>query len=281
MDRREGRFVGVGGLGIYHQRWLPDGPARAALLVAHGYAEHSGRYANLVEYFVPRGYAVYALDHRGHGRSDGARVWIDDFGDYLADLKTFFDLVRAEQPRGPIYLIGHSMGAMIATAYAARFQHELAGLVLSGGGIATETTPPPRAGIDLAAALSRDPRVGDAYVSDPLVYRGPMPAGRAEKVAVWRARLPEDARRITLPILIMAGVASPLGDGPRSRALYEVVGSADKTLKFYDGLLHEIFNEPEHPRVLADLDVWLDAHGAGAPAHAEDAGPAVDRSAES
>src|SRR3712207_1576019 len=113
MDHREGRFEGVGGLNLYHRRWLPAGPVRAVLLVAHGYAEHSGRYANLVEYVVPRGYAVYALDHRGHGRSEGERVWIDDFGDYLTDLKTFFDLVRAERPGEPIYLLGHSMGAMI------------------------------------------------------------------------------------------------------------------------------------------------------------------------
>ena len=262
MERREGRFAGARGLGIYYQRWLPAGPARAILLVAHGYAEHSGRYANLVGAVLPRGYAVYALDHRGHGRSDGARVWIDDVADYLTDLQTFFTLVRAEQPQGRIYLLGHSMGAMIATAYAARFQHELAGLVLSGGGITTATTPAPPTDIDLAATLSRDPRVGAAYVSDPLVFRGPMPAGRLEKVAAWRAQLPEDARRITLPILIMAGAASPLGDGPRSQSLYEVVGSVDKTLKLYDGLLHEIFNEPEHPRVLADLVAWLDAHGA-------------------
>ena len=121
MERREGRFAGARGLGIYYQRWLPAGPARAILLVAHGYAEHSGRYANLVGAVLPRGYAVYALDHRGHGRSDGARVWIDDVADYLTDLKAFCDLVRVEQPHGRIYLVGHSMGAMIATAYAARF----------------------------------------------------------------------------------------------------------------------------------------------------------------
>lgn len=257
----EGAFFGLKGFRIYFQRWLPPSPARTVLLVAHGYAEHSGRYQNLVRYFLPRGYAFYALDHRGHGRSDGERVQVDSYDEYLADLKTFFDLVRREQPRAAIVLVGHSMGAAISTAYAARYQAELAGLVLSGGSIATDKAPPRPANLDLAATLSRDPAVVEAYTSDPLVYRGPAPSPRNSAMAAMRERLPGLAKQITLPILIMAGAASPLGDGPRSEALYEAVGSADKTLKLYDGLMHEIFNEPEHGQVFADLAAWLRDHG--------------------
>ena len=259
MRQREGRFRGEKDFSIFYQAWLPEGDAKAVLLVAHGYAEHGGRYGNLVAYFVPRGYSVYALDHRGHGRSEGERVYVDHAGEYLADLKTFFDLVQREQPALPIVLVGHSMGATISTAYAARHQHELAGLILSGGGILTEKAPPRPPDLDLAATLSRDPAVAEAYRNDPLVYRGPPRWGEHSPLAELRARLPEEARRITLPILIMAGSASPLGDGPRSEALYEVVGSADKTLKLYDGLMHEIFNEPEHPLVMADMEAWLEA----------------------
>ena len=260
MKHSEGSFGGLKHFMIYYQRWLPDAAIRAVLLVAHGYAEHSGRYANLVEFFVPRGYAVYALDHRGHGRSEGERVQVDHYTEYLADLKTFFDLVRGENPGLEIFLVGHSMGASISTAYAAIHQAELAGLILSGGGITTETTPPRPEGLDLAVTLSRDAAVVEAYTSDPLVYRGPTPSGPESPMAQLRARLPEEARRITLPILIMAGSASPLGDGPRSQALYDVVGSPDKTLTLYDGLMHEIFNEPEHPRVMADMEAWLATH---------------------
>lgn len=260
MNHLEGWFEGRYATRLFYQRWLPDGQTRAVLLLVHGYAEHSGRYANLVDDVLPRGYAIYALDHRGHGRSEGERVMVEHASDYLIDLKTFFDMVRAEQPESPIFLVGHSMGAMIATAYTARHQDEFDGLVLSGGGITTEQTPPPPVGLDLATTLSRDPRVGEAYASDPLVFRGEMPAERVERMAEMRAQLPHDARQITLPILIMAGAASPLGDGPRSQALYAVVGSADKTLKLYDELLHEIFNEPEHADVLADMAAWLEAH---------------------
>lgn len=260
MQHREGRFQGHQEVTIYYQRWLPDGPPAAVLLVAHGYAEHSGRYQNLVEYFLPRGYAVYALDHRGHGRSDGARVQVEHYTDYLTDLKTFFDLVRAEQPDLKISLVGHSMGAAIGTAYAAQHQAELAGLILSGGGIATDKAVSRPAGMDLAATLSRDPRVVDAYKNDPLVYRGPAPSPQTSAMAEMRTQLPRLATGITLPILIMAGAASPLGDGPRSQALYDVVASQDKTLRLYDGLMHEIFNEPEHEQVMTDMETWLNAH---------------------
>ena len=260
MRHREGSFKGKNDYNIYYQRWLPEGAPRAILMVSHGFAEHSGRYQNLVDYFVPLDYSVYALDHRGHGKSDGERVQVDSYDDYIADLKTFFDLIRTENPGEDVFLVGHSMGASIATAYAAHYQGELAGLVLSGGGIATDKAAPRPAGLELADTLSRDPAVVEAYRNDPLVYHGAPPAGRDSAMAQMRDRLPELARTITLPILVMAGAASPLGDGPRSEALFETVASRDKTLKLYPELLHEIFNEPEWPDVMADLEAWLDRH---------------------
>jgi alpha-beta hydrolase superfamily lysophospholipase len=262
MIHREGFFKGVADFNIYYQCWLPEGKRLAVLLIAHGFAEHSGRYGNLVNYFVPKGYALYALDHRGHGRSEGERVRIDKFTDYLKDLKTFFDLVRRERPAEKIFLVGHSMGAAISTAYVLRQQQDLAGLILSGGGIVTPDMPPqaPRpVGQPLDTAfISRDPAVIAAYENDPLVYRGPIPANSA--IAQSSSQLPELVPRIQLPILIMAGNDPLVSDGVRSRALFERVGSSDKTLKLYDQLRHEIFNEPEHKEVLADMGKWLTRH---------------------
>ena len=260
MKHTEGEFEGLQRFRIFWQSWVPDEDPIAVLLIAHGFGEHSGRYQNVVDFFVPRGYAIYALDHRGHGRSDGERVAVGSYNEYVADLKTFFDLVKAENPGLDIFLVGHSMGAAISTAYTAKYQDELAGLVLSGGGIATDAAPLRPAGLDLSATLSRDPAVAEAYRRDPLVFHGTPPTGRDSAMAQMREALPSLAPKITLPILIMAGAASPLGDGPRSQALYDVVGSTDKTLRLYPELLHEIFNEPEHPQVLADMAAWLETH---------------------
>ncbi len=260
MKHREGYFKGYQDFNIYYQCWLPEGDTRAVLLVAHGFAEHSGRYGNVVNHFVPKGYPVYALDHRGHGRSDGERVQVEHFSDYTRDLKTFFDIVRKENPDDKIFLVGHSMGSAISLVYTLRYQHELAGLITSGGGLARpgDPPPPPRpVGQPLDTAfLSHDPAVIKAYENDPLVYRGPIPQRSA--VADMRSTLPERVSEIKLPVLIMAGNGGP--DGARSQVLYELIGSEDKTLKLYEGLLHEIFNEPEHPQVMADMEAWLEAH---------------------
>ncbi len=263
MNHTEHTFTGLHDTPIVWQRWLPDSAPRAVLLVAHGYGEHSGRYGNLISYFVPRGYAIYAPDHRGHGKSGGERVAVESFFDYVGDLKMLFDIAHAEQPSLPIYLLGHSMGAMIATAYAGLHQSELDGLIISGGGIASDKTPPPQNGLDLSLTLSRDPAVGQAYRDDPLVFHGTPPPARVAAVREMRDKLPGLARAISLPVIIMAGAASPLGDGARSEALYEAVASQDKTLKLYPDLLHAIFNSPDQPQVMGDLAAWLDARIAG------------------
>lgn len=259
MKHKESIFRGVGGLNIFYQCWLPDQTPIAVLLVAHGYAEHSGRYMNLVNHFVPLGYAIYALDHRGHGRSEGPRAEIDKFTDYLKDLKSFFDIVRKEQYDLKIFLVGHSMGAVISTAYVIRQQHAFAGLILSGGGIETDDMPnkPPRkSGQPLGTEfLSRDPAVRKAYDDDPLVYRGPIPERSA--ITQSRGQLNKFVPSITLPVLIMAGNHPLVDDGIRSQALYQHIGSNDKTLKLYDKLRHEIFNEPEYPEVMSEIEKWL------------------------
>lgn len=274
MKHREGTLEGHKGLKLFYQCWLPDAAPKAILLVVHGLAEHGGRYMNLVDYLVPKGYAVYALDHRGHGRSEGIRAYVDNFDDYLADLKKFLDVVCGEHKDSKIFLVGHSMGATIATAYAIENQEELAGLILSGASLtATTSVSPlllamagvvsallPKMGVTVldASAISRDQAVVDAYVNDPLVYRGKVPARLgAELTRMWK-ELPQKMPQIKLPLLIMHGSTDRLADPAGSKLLYERASSEDKTLKLYDGFYHEVFNEPEHKQVLADVESWLD-----------------------
>jgi acylglycerol lipase len=275
MEHTEGGFKGYKGLNIYYQCWLPEGNAKAVLLVVHGWAEHSGRYMNLVDYFVPRGYAICALDHRGHGRSEGPRGYVDRFSDYLLDLKTFFDLVRSQHGDTKIFMVGHSMGGTISTAYVIEHQHELAGLLLSGASLMVGSGLPsaliplarilsvlmPRLGVFVldATAISRDRAVVDAYVNDPLVYRGKITCRFAAEMIKILRRLPSQMPDINLPLLVMHGTADRLGDPEGSRLLYDRAGSEDKTLKLYQGFYHEIFNEPEHEQVLSDMEGWLAA----------------------
>ena len=141
------------------------------MLVAHGYGEHSGRYGNLVDFFVPRGYAIYALDHRGHGRSGGERVHVGSFDDYVDDLKTYFDRVREEAADTPIYFLGHSMGVFIAVSYAARYQDELAGLILSGGAMGRRGPRPAGVGPRQARGHLAPGIIGDAEEDDMAPFR--------------------------------------------------------------------------------------------------------------
>ena len=274
MEHTEGRFSGRKGLTLYYQCWLPDGEPKAVLLVAHGLAEHTGRYANLVDYFVPKGYAICSHDYRGHGKSDGLRSHVERFSDYLDDLKTFFDIVRSEHHDNKIFLVGHSLGALVATAYSVRHQHDLAGLIVSAVIIkaGASVTPVhraaarilsmllPKMGVTVidASAISQDKAVVDAYVNDPLVYRGKIRARIGAELLSTVRRMPSEMPRIKLPILIMHGTADRLSDPEGSRMLYDRVSSKDKTLKLYEGFYHEIFNEPGHKQVLADMEAWLD-----------------------
>jgi alpha-beta hydrolase superfamily lysophospholipase len=276
MKRQEGFFTGVRKTKIYYQAWLPDGKTRAVLLIVHGGAEHSGRYMNVVNRFVPKGYAVYGFDHSGHGRSEGRRVHVHRFADFCETLGLYVDLVRGWQPDTPIYLIGHSMGGLISSVYLLNHQARLAGVVFSSPAVKLPDSIPlvaifvanlfsellPRLGLLSlqAAGTCRDPDVMQAYFDDPLVgYPGKMTARLEGELIKSMQRITAEAGKNTLPLLILQGGADPLVDPAGAQLLYETVSSTDKTIKVYKGLYHEVFNEPEHTQVLDDLETWLAA----------------------
>jgi alpha-beta hydrolase superfamily lysophospholipase len=262
MRQSESFFNGLDNYKIYYQKWSPEEKPKAVILIAHGYAEHSGRYMNVVNHFVPLGYQVYAPDHRGHGKSEGRLDEISDFSKFVADLRKLFGIIRDEYPDEKCFLIGHSMGSLISLLYALEYQRELAGLVISGGGLPKPDDPPlPARPVNQpldSSFLSRDPNVIKAYEEDPLVYRGPIPKAIESGMVKGLKRLFMEVNKIDLPVIIMAGDGCT--DGARSENLYDSIGSKDRTLRRYPDLMHEIFNEPEHPRVMADLEVWLEAH---------------------
>ena len=275
MQHTDGKFTGRNNFNLYWQAWLPDGVPVAVLVVVHGIAEHSGRYSNLVNYFVPKGYAVYSFDLRGHGKSEGIRSYVERFSYYLDDLKIFYNIVREENQNAKIFLVGHSMGSTIAIAYAIEHQRELNGLIVSGttlkaGASINQVTIlmakilsilAPKMGVSALDAnlISRDKAVVEAYINDPLNYTGKLSARVGAELLKTMAMLQSRLSEITLPMLIMQGTQDRISDPSSSKLLFDGVSSKDKTIKLYEGFYHEIFNDPERLQVFSDMEAWLKA----------------------
>jgi alpha-beta hydrolase superfamily lysophospholipase len=276
MEQESGSFKGQGNFDLYYRGYLPPGKPRAVLLVVHGLAEHSGRYTNVVNYFVPRGYAIYGFDQRGHGRSEGLRGYVEKFSEYISDLKTFFDMVQKHSDE-KLFIVGHSVGGTIAAAYSLQHQDELAGLILSGPTITPGSSLSPikimlarllslvmpKLGVDVidATALSQDQAVVAAYINDPLVYHGKIRARLGAELIKAMKSLSGQMPALHLPVLILSGTGDRLSNPEGSRLLYERITSKDKTLKLYDGFYHEIFNEPGRGQVFGDIESWLNRVG--------------------
>ena len=126
MKHFESEYEGTGGLKIYYQYWIPDKP-KAILQIVHGFAEHSGRYMNVVNELIPLGYALYANDHRGHGRSEGIRNYVDTFDQYIEDEKILYKIISEQHPNMPIFMLGHSMGSLIALYFTKKYENLLKG----------------------------------------------------------------------------------------------------------------------------------------------------------
>lgn len=275
MKHSDGRFTGAEGRSIYFQCWEPEIALKAVLLLAHGAGEHSGRYRQLAQYFTGYGYAVAALDHNGHGSSDGTPGYVNTFEDYLIDMATFHHIIKNRFAALPMIMVGHSMGALIASLYLLRSEADFLGGVLSGAAIKTDAAPGklqlwllrlvalllPRVGVLKLnpAGVSRDPEVVRQYVEDPLVLHGKMTARMVRELFTGMHAIQEGAGCIRLPLLILHGAADVMTSPEGSRFLYNTVSSQDKTLKIYPGLYHEIFNEPERAQVLAQVREWCDA----------------------
>jgi acylglycerol lipase len=274
VTHREGQFAGHGGLRLFWQAWLPEGPARAIVLVAHGYAEHGGRYGNLVERLVPRGFAVYALDQRGHGRSEGPRGHVGRFSEFVADLHAFRVRIEEEERGKPLFLLGHSMGGLVAVRYLLTNASGIDGAILSSPALGIENEPPkilqwlgrllswiaPRTSFQGNVDpqfLSHDPSVVRAYTADPLVHR--RATARFFTEFKWAMRnAQERAGVIRLPILILQAGDDRLVRAAATETFAAEIGSNEKELHVYPGLFHEIFNETENERVFADLERWLE-----------------------
>ncbi len=275
LVREEDRFAGAGGVEIFWRVWRPAQATRPAVVVAHGVSEHGERYARLADRLVPEGFAVYANDHRGHGRSQGRRAYIDSMDNAAADLDAMVD--RATEEHGGIkpFLLGHSFGGCLAVFYALARQDKLAGLALSAPLVTlAAATPQQRAAgrvlsrvvpwlplfpID-ADGVSRDPAEVQLYKDDPLNHHGRLPARTVSQLAETVHGFPDRLPALKLPILVMHGTGDRIVPDEGGKTVDALASSPDKTLILYEGFFHELFNEPEadRRRVLDDVAAWLD-----------------------
>ena len=260
VNRREGRFSDDR---LAYRVWDVSNP-RAIVVIAHGYAEHSGRYDHVGTALAGAGFAAWALDHAGHGLSEGdERGNAGSVEETVAAMDEFVSLASASAPPVPVFLLGHSMGAMLAIAYAEQHQDRLAGLVVTGAAVVLGEMISALLELDeipavpLGAFVSRDPAVAQAYDEDPLNYHGAIPRDTLEQAPERIESVRSQFGKITIPILVMHGEHDALAPMQASLDVIAGVSSGDRTLRIWPGLYHEIFNEPEKDLVIGEVVRWV------------------------
>ncbi len=270
----ERTFDGVGGVRIVYDVWTPPTPPRGVVVVSHGFGEHARRYDHVAERFGQSGLVTYALDHRGHGRSDGKRVFVRDITEYTGDFATLVGIAAEENPGLKRIVLGHSMGGGIVFAYGVERPDDYAAMVLSGPAVDAQSGVSPvmtllaktlgtvAPGLPVEQletdAVSRDPAVVAAYNADPLVHHGKLPAGVARALIGVGESMPRRAAALSAPLLVVHGGQDKLVPVAGSHRLMDCVGSSDAHLKVYPELYHEVFNEPERDLVLDDVVSWME-----------------------
>lgn len=265
------------GFRLFTQQWLPETPARAHLVIVHGYAEYSGRYEHVAEFFTSEGIAVHAFDLRGHGHSEGKKGYVDRFELFLKDLTSILDRVKMAAGQKPVFLFGHSMGGAIVTLYAiSRQPKNLAGVLLSApalkvseeispllqrvSGVLGEWLPKVKTIKLDSKAISRDPEVVAAYEADPLIFHEGTYARTGAELIRAGKRIQANMEKFKLPVFIMHGTDDRLTDYNGSKELNRRAGTDDKSLELYNGLYHELLNEPEQKQVMGDMLEWMEQH---------------------
>jgi alpha-beta hydrolase superfamily lysophospholipase len=267
------------GLELYAQRWRGEAPPLGVLVIVHGLKDHSDRYSAMAEAVVRAGYAVYALDLRGHGRSPGPRVTIDRFERYVEDVAGLVEVARGDAPDVPLFVLGHSMGGVItARLVQTRARGDVAGVILSAPAIGLDAPAFQAAAVVAAGGpvAGRLPgfepptrqfasrrEVTEDMARDPLIHNAKAPVHTAAQLITAMGKVWEQAQRMSVPIVILHGTADRLTAPAASRDFLELAAISDRTLLLYEGAWHDLAHEPAAPRITADVIAWMDARRAG------------------
>jgi alpha-beta hydrolase superfamily lysophospholipase len=270
---QEEHFEGVGGLKLFARSLRPKAKARAVVVIVHGFNSHSGQYLWVAEQLVASDLAVYALDQRGRGKSEGERFYVEKFTDYEADVATFVKLAKAREPGLPVFVLGHSAGGVVSCLYALDHQSEIAGLICESFAF---RVPAPDVALALLKGLSsiaphlhvlklknqdfsRDPKVVEAMNNDPLIADETQPTQTVAEMVRADERLAKEFGQIKLPVFILHGTHDKATKPSGSQTFYEAAGSHDKTLKLYEGHFHDLLNDMGKELVIADIKAWITA----------------------
>jgi alpha-beta hydrolase superfamily lysophospholipase len=251
----------------------PVGRPRAAVVMCHGVNSHGGQYLWPGSQFSAAGLAAFALDLRGRGKSDGARYYVDDITQYVADVAAVIRLAKSRHPGLPVFLLGHSAGGVVSCTFALDHQSEIAGLICESFAF---KVPAPDAALAVIKGLSRiaprlpvlklknedfsrDPIAVRILNSDPLTLNEVQPAKTVAALVRANERLRREFPRIRLPVLILHGTADKATMPSGSQLFFDTAGSKDKTLKLYDGHFHDLLNDVGKDGVLADMKAWIEA----------------------
>lgn len=266
---------------LFTQSWWPHQPSsnikpRALVVVMHGLNEHSGRYDHLARRLNDIGIKVYGMDWTGHGGSDGLHGYVQSLDHAVSDLKVYLKKVLAENPGLPCFCFGHSTGGgiILKAALDPEIETLISGIVLTSPAVRVQPAHPivavlapifaliaPRyqftASHGSGPPVSRDPEALRAKYSDPLVFTGAIRVRTGYEILRLTSFLQQHLHRVASPLLVMHGADDQVTAPEGSRALYEQAASADKSLKLYAGLLHDLLIEPEKEKVMDDIVAWL------------------------
>jgi alpha-beta hydrolase superfamily lysophospholipase len=275
MEHREGTFLGVGGMELYYQSWLPPVPPHAILLIIHGLGGHSGLFANIVNHLLPQNYGIYAYDLRGHGRSSGQQGYINGWYEFRGDLDAFLSLIKLKHPGCCCFLWGHSLGGIIVLDYAIRYPGQIRGVIVAAAPLGEVGVSPikifigkilsqiwPRftldTGIELEAG-TRDKQVLTAYAGDS--WRHTKATARlATEFFTAVGWVQSHVSELQVPLLMLHGGADRISLPAGVRLFFSQVPLADKQLIEYPGAYHELHNEINYQEVVTDLSTWLQKH---------------------
>jgi len=274
MQASTSTFDSKSGLKIFTRTWLPEENARGVIVIVHGLNSHSGYYQWVAAQFTTIHYAAYALDLEGRGQSEGERFYVESMYDYVSEVDQLVDNAKAAHPGLPVFVLGHSAGGVIACLYTLEHQEKINGLICESFAY---QVPAPDFALTVLKGLShiaphlhtiklknedfsRDTAVVEAMNNDPLIAHESQPSKTMEQLVLADERLKKEFSLITLPVMILHGTNDKATKYSGSQFFYDTAGSSDKILKLYEGHYHDLLNDLDKEKVMADIQTWVIEH---------------------